>query len=154
MHIGIGTVHFAVAVQNHFAQHIGIGRYFNVVAFIAECFERVEQRLKHRQVSGCAYIATVGWEVENDQGQLALASLFQAALHQLFDAPRQHVGALSAGEHVLRLVFGGEVAIALAACAARASRTRSATIDHGNGGAIQLRNGHHDGALDGQQAAL
>ena len=136
MHIGIGTIGFAVAVQNHFAQHIGIGRYFNVVAFVAECFEGVEQRLKHRQVSGCTHIATVGWEVENDQGQLALASLFQAALNQLFNAPRQHVGALSASEHVLRLVFGGEVAVALAACAAGAGRAGSTAIDHGNGGAI------------------
>ena len=87
MHIGIGTVCFAVAVQNHVAQHICIGGNFNVVAFVAQCFERVEQRLKHGQICSCAHITAVWREVENDQGQLALASLFQAALHQLFDAP-------------------------------------------------------------------
>ena len=136
MHIGIGAVHFAVAIQDHLTEHIGIGWDINVVAFVTQGFEGVEQRLKHRQVSGCAHIAAVGWEVKNDQGQLTFASLLQAALNQLFNAPRQHVGALGASKHVLRLVFGGEVAVTLATRAARASWAGSATVDHGNGGAI------------------
>ena len=114
----------------------------------------VEQGFKHRQISGSANRTGIRWEVENHNRDLAFCPFALAQMHQFLHPCSQHLGALSASEHVLGLMRFGEGAQALATGATGALGTGSTAIHHGHGRAIKLGNGDHDGAFHRQQTAL
>ena len=58
-------------MQQAFAQIIHTAGQVNLVAFLREALQGVEQGLEHRQVCGRAHTARVGWKVKQHDGQLA-----------------------------------------------------------------------------------
>ncbi len=152
-HIGLRAVLAGVALQQAVAQVVHALRQLDAVAFKRQALQGVEQRLEHRQIRGRAHTAGVGWEVEQHDRQLAIGTRLVAQAHQTLDAGRQHLGALTAGEHVLAARATGEGAALVAAGAGMTGRARAAAVDHGQDGAVEFGDGHHDGVLDGQQAA-
>ena len=166
MHIGIRTVLRGIALQHRFAQGVHAVGHVHRVALGLHGFERVEDRLEDRQVGRAADVASVGREVEDHQRHLALPALAAAQADQPVHARGQHLRALGAGGHVLlhiahaasrtgrRRVLAGEGAAVVAARAGDARPAGPAAKDGGAGGAVQLGDGHHDGALHRQQAAL
>jgi len=154
VHVGVGAVLLGVAAQHRLAQGVDAGGHVHRVAAGLHAGQGVEHRLEHRQVGGAADVAGVGREVEDHHRHLARAALAAAQRHQLGHPGGQHQRALGAGVHVLRRVAGLEHAVVVAAAAGDAGRARPATEDDRPGGAVELGDRHHDGALHRQQAAV
>ena len=153
VHIAVGPVLCSITDEHAVAQRIHISRHVNRVALCLHGSERVEHRLEHRQVSRAADVAGVGREVEHHHRHFALSAFHAAQRDQLAGASGQHDGPLGASLHVLCVVGGLESAGVMAAGAGDAGGARAAAKHRGAGAAIQLRNGHHDGAFHRQQTA-
>ena len=154
VHIGVGAVLQGIAVQDSVAQRIDIFRDVHPVSLRLHGSERVHQRLKNRQIRGAADIAGIGREIENHHRYLALGTLAALERDELGDTGGQHESAFRARAHVLRGVGRLKSAGVIAAGAGHAGSARPSAEDDGTGRAVQLGDGHHDGALYGQQAAL
>ncbi len=94
------------------------------------------QRLEHRQVGRGARVAAIGREIEQHDRQLAIGKPAASQGHEFRNARGQHVGALAVYLHVA----GGLAA--------------ASPVHHAAGGAIQLRDRHHDRGLHRQQPAI
>ena len=154
VHIGLCTILFGVAVQQTVAQCIHALRQGHVVALLGQRMQCVVERFKHRQKGGGADTASIGWEVEQHDCQLALCARCVAQCHQLRHTCSQHLGALTAGEHVLLFLAVRKNATLLTAMALLTRLTGAAAIHHRQGGTVEFGNGHHHGALHRQQTAL
>ena len=152
-HIGLRAELAGVALQQAVAQLVHALRQLDAVAFQRQALQGVEERLEHRQIRGRAHAAGVGRKVEQHDGQLAIGAGLVAQAHQTLDAGGQHLGALGAGEHVLAARACGEGAALVAAGAGLTRRARAAAVHHGQDGAVEFGDRHHDGVFHRQQAA-
>ena len=154
MNICVCAVLGCVAFQNTVPQRVNAVRHIDRVALRFHGRQRVKHRLEHRQVRGAANVASVRWEIENNDGNLALGNFRTPQSNQLADSGGQHDGALGARLHVLRVIARLEGTSVVAACTGHASGARATSKHDGAGGAIQFGNRQHDGAFNRQQPTL
>ena len=154
MHIGVGAVPLAVAVDDAAAQLVDARRHVDRVAFAGQRAQRAEQRFEHREEGGRAGVAGIGREVEQHHGDLALRALGAPERDQPVDARRQRLGPLGTGLHVAVVDSGGEGAVALATGAGMPGLVRPSAEHRQAGSTVEFGDRHHDGGLDRQQAAV
>ncbi len=138
--VGVGAVAVRIAHGDPLAQVVHRLRQLDVVAALLERLQRVVQRRVDREIRGRARGPRVGREVEQDDGDVALARRRLAQPHQ----PGQAVGE---GAHALGL--GVHVALVL-----HRRRGGPPAEEHGAGRAVQLGDGDHDRGFDREQAEV
>ena len=143
MDVGMRAEAGRIALDDPLAQRVDRGRDLDRVAGPGQRLQRVVQGFEHPQIGGGAGVAGIGREVEQHQADLALRARHAAQIDQLGDAGGQRIGPLAdARLHVVR-----------DCCAAGLPAERPPkTIEPG--GAVELRQRHHHGGLDRQQAAI
>ena len=154
MHIGVCAVLSGIAVQDRITQIIHTGWHIDLIALHLHGSEGVPQRFKHRQVSGTANVACIGWEVEQHNGHVAVFAFAAFQGHHFANTGRQHDGALWARVHVLCLAAFAESTSMVTTCACHTGSAWASTKNDGAGRAVEFRNGHHDGAFNRQQSAV
>ena len=154
VHVGVGAELRRVAVQDAIAQFVHAGRYVDGIAFALQRLQCLEQAFEDGEERSGAGVAGVGREVEQHQRHLALGAFAATKRDELRDTRGERLGAVRAGEHVLRAVLRTEGAAAVATRAGRAVGTRTAAEHDGAGCAVEFRDRHHDGAFDRQQSPL
>ena len=153
VHIGVGTVLRRIAMQDAVLQRLHRFGHVHGIALCLHGLQGVEQGFEHRQKRGCASVAGIGREVEQDHGHAALGTFAATQCHQFGHPTGQHGGALGAGEHVFLAMLFAKGAGLGAAGAGDAVRAWASAIDHGYHRAVKLGDGHHDGGLHRQQAS-
>ena len=152
--IGMGTKLLRIARDDHVAQIIHSCRHGDGVPSLFHGCQCVEQGSENRQVSRRACVAGIGWKVEQNNANLALCTLNAAQLNQLINAGCKHFRTVDTHVHGAGDIIRLKGTAPLAARARRTACVCPATKYDRARCAIQLRDGHHDRALDRQKTTV